>query len=197
MGLLPGDQHARIHSHVQRCPYCEAELSRLTNFLSDVPTPVSLPESAPAPDPSWRQTALEHGLAWLEQQTGRWRQVWLSLSSLGTSTAGASAPAGLMGAGVLTQRSMPGAMYVSGAGANFEMKIRVAPEPAPTGPNLCRLELDFNLEERFGDFSGVQVTLFRDKASDTQVTNVQGEVSFSGLLCDQIGNMSLVVILPE
>ena len=191
LGLLTEEQQARMESHLKRCPYCPAELSQLSNVLADVPA------TAPEPNPNWRQVALEHGRAWLDQQTGHWRQVWLSLSSLGSHTTSAGALAGLMGTGATTSRSMAGAMYVSGADAGFEMKIRVMPDPTPSDPNLCRLELDFNLEDRFGDFSGVQVTLFRDKATDTQATNVQGEVSFSGLPCDQIANMSLVVILPE
>ena len=163
MGLLIGDQHARIHGHVQRCPHCQAELSRLNDFFGETPTSVIVPELMPAPDPSWRQTVLEHGRAWLDQHTGRWRQVWVSLSSLGSSQSGAPALAGLMGTSETAPRSLPGALYISGADANFEMKIRVTPEPTPAKPNLCRLELDFNLEDRFGDFSGVQVTLFRDR----------------------------------
>jgi len=196
-GLLAGDQHARIHSHVQRCPHCQAELSRLANFLSEAPTPVTRPELVPAPDPSWRQTVLEHGRAWLDQQTGRLRQLWVSLASLGSTPAGAPALAGLMGEAETALRSLPGALYISGADANFEMKIRVTPEPTAADPNLCRLELDFNLKDRFGNFSGVQVTLFRERQAETEVSNAQGEVSFAGLPSGQLANMSLVVILPE
>ncbi len=200
MDLLAEDERARIQRHVSRCPHCQAELSRLTNLVSDArdaPAPGTLPEPAPAPDPGWRQVALESGRAWLDQQTGRWRQVWVSLSSLGSHPAGTPALAGLMGADVGTPRSLPGAVYISGAEANIEIKIRAVPEPTPADLNLCRLEVDVSLKDRFGDFSGVQVTLFRDRFADTQVTNGQGEVSFSGLPSDQLANMSLVVILPK
>ena len=189
MGLLTEDKHARIQSHVQRCPHCQAELSRLTNLRVDASA------AFPEPDPSWIQQALDYGRVWLDAQTGRWRQLRLSLSSLTSGPAGAPALAGLMGAE--SSASMPGTLYVVGPNAVVEIRIRVVPEPTPTDPNLCRLEVDLTLKDRFGDFSGVEVTLLRDRAAYAQYTNAQGEVAFSGLPSDQLATMSLIVILPE
>jgi hypothetical protein len=190
MGLLPGARRANIQSHVRRCRHCQAELSRLVNFLAEAPA------AAHEPDPSWLEMTLEYGRAWLDSQTGHWRQVWLSLSSLGGGLEQAPALAGIMGTEKASE-PRPAAIHVARPDAGFEIKVTVKPEPQVGDEERCRLDVDVALKERFGDFSGVRVALLHEGQVDSQVTNSQGEVSFGGFPCGRLPMMSLVVIPPS
>jgi hypothetical protein len=189
LGLLAEEERARIHDHLQRCPHCQAELSRMASFMGEE-QPIVL-----KPRPNWLQVALGGGRAWLDEQTGRWRQIEMALSSLEGGAPGAPALAGLMGDE--TSEPILGSFTVIGSDANFEMKVRAVPESPDAGGDTCRLEVDVALRDRFGDFSGVQVTLLHDQAADTQFTNAQGEAVFSGVPTDRLAVMNLIVILPD
>jgi hypothetical protein len=190
MGLLTDARRANIQSHVHRCRHCEAELSRLENFLAEAPA------SAHEPEPSSLEMTFRYGRAWLDSQTRHLRQIWLSLSSIGGGLEQAPALAGIMGADKVIE-PRPAAIHVARPDAGFEIKVTVKPEPQTGDEERCQLDVDVALEERFGDFSGVRVVLLHDGQADSQVTNPQGEVSFSGLPCGQLAMMSLVVIPPD
>jgi hypothetical protein len=154
-------------------------------------------DPTPAPDPSWHQIALDHGRAWLEQETGRLRQVWLSLADLGRGPAAAPVLVGLMTDEAAETAPARGSLTVAPSGADFEIKLNVVSEPAPAGEALCRVNVALSLKNRFGDFSGAQVTLLWGDTAHTQQTDALGKVSFSGVPCDQLDSMSLTVVLPE
>ncbi len=154
-------------------------------------------DPTPAPDPSWHQIALDHGRAWLEQETGHWRQVWLSLSDLGRGPAATPALVGLMTDEATEPAPARRSLNVAPTGADFEIKLNVVSEPASAGKELCRVDAALTLKNRFGDFSGAQVTLLWDDTAHTQETDALGKVSFAGLPCDQLDSMSLTVVLPE
>jgi hypothetical protein len=140
---------------------------------------------------------MDHGRAWLEQETGRWRQVWLSLAELGRGPAVAPALVGLMTDEATESATARGALNVAPTGARFEIKLNVVSEPASAGKELCRVDAALTLKNRFGDFSGAQVTLLWGDTAHTQETDALGKVSFGGLPCDQLDSMSLTVVLPE
>jgi hypothetical protein len=154
-------------------------------------------DPTPAPDPSWHQIALDHGRGWLEQETGRWRQVRLSLSDLGRGPAAAPALVGLMADETVEPLPARGSLNIAPPGADFEIKLRVVSETASAGGALCRVDAALTLRNRFGDFSGAQVTLLWGDTAHTQATDALGKVSFSGLPWDQLDSMSLTVVLPE
>jgi hypothetical protein len=155
------------------------------------------PDPKPAPDPSWHQIALDYGRAWLEQETGRWRQVWFSLATLGGRPKATHALFGLMTDGGQEPSPAQRSLNVAPSGADFEIKLNVVSEPTSAGDALCRVDAALTLKNRFGDFSGARVTLLWGDTAFTQQTDALGKVSFGGLPCDQLDSMSLTVVLPE
>ncbi|MCB0167527.1 MAG: hypothetical protein KDI79_25080 [Anaerolineae bacterium] len=183
-----------IQTHLMACPHCQTELNRMVDFLDNSTIDELMPITAPAPDLIWYEQTLDQGRGWLEKETHRWRQLWLSLPGLVGPLQNASALSGLMNGTEEPPSSGQGAAQVSPPEAHFELRLTVVPDP--TNPAVCRLDVDVTLKNRFGDFSGVQVTLIWGDAAQSQETNVQGELSFTGLLIDQLGSMRLLVTFP-
>jgi hypothetical protein len=148
----------------------------------------------PAPELDWLEIALEQGRAWLDQGTERWRRLWLALPTLGRPLQPAPALAGLMNEMPISLPSYQGTTRVAPPEAHFELQLIVVPDPAD--PDLGRLEVALTLKDRFGDFSGVQVTLLWDDTAQRAVTDAQGEVVFTGLPLDQLPSMRLLVTFP-
>jgi hypothetical protein len=154
-------------------------------------------EPVPVPDPSWGELALEYGRAWLEQETGQLRRVWLSLASLGDrlgqGAVGQPAPAltGLMG--TTSVAPILGAMEVTPP--DCEIKLVILTDPNSTEAESCQVEVAISLKDRFGDFSGLEVTLLWENSAQIRKTDDMGRVSFTGLPCERVGSMSLIVSL--
>lgn len=156
--------------------------------------PPAAPEP-PAPKPGWVAKALEQGQAWLDEETDRWRQLWLSLPTLGRSLPPAPALAGLMTEIPVPLSSRQGVTWIAPAEAQFELQLAVKSDPAEQ--DRCQLEVAVTLKDRFGDFSGVKLTLLWGERAQLKVTDAQGEVTFSGLPVDQLPAMRLLVTLPD
>ena len=200
LGILAEPEQANIQAHLARCPHCPTELDRLTDFFEnesiDEPIGISVPQPPTAPDPSWQEVALDQGRAWLETETKRWRQLWLSLPPLWRQSQEAPALAGMLQKGVVVPpSSSQGTMKIAPPKAHFEMQLSVVSDQKEQ--DLCRLNVDLTLKDRFGDFSGVQVTLLWNNSAQSKETNPQGEVSFTGLPIDQLASMRLLVTFPE
>jgi hypothetical protein len=149
------------------------------------------------PNPAWSQVVLEHGRAWLEQETGRYRQLWLSLAALGNLPGRTPAPAGMMGPDSASSDVL-GQLDMTFPAANVEIKLVLLADSTTTGEDHCRVDLVLTLKDHFGDFSGVQVTLLWDDASpQVKKTDALGKVSFTGLPCYQLPVMSLEIVLPD
>jgi hypothetical protein len=192
--------------HLETCPHCAAEYATLSDLVAlaygergveppryPVPKLAFLHPSL-APDPNWYQVALDYGRAWLEKETGRWRQLWLSLPTLGDRQQRAPALAGLMGEVAVPPPSVH--RTLAPANANFEIELTVVPDPTSDDADLCRVDVALTLQDRFGDFSAVQVTLLWGSDARTEETDALGQVSFTGLPCDQLASMRLIVTLP-
>lgn len=201
LGLLSGIDQARIQRHLKQCLHCQAELARFSQSLADDELLAALnvaPDPAPmtAPDPTWVEQLFEAGRAWLEQETGRWRQVSLTLAKLGSQQGTAPALTGLMSEAL---QSVPAqdSLLVAPAGADFELALTISPDPAAGSADFCQLLLMLTLLDRFGDFSGAQVTLQWGNQVHSQETNALGEALFAGLPCAQLDQMNLTITLPE
>lgn len=204
-----------VAQHLAVCPDCSAAYAELTDLMAlvDSGPDVALPaystpdlsfldlESAErsqlASDPNWLRVTLDYGQAWLERETGRWRQLWLSLPPLKHRSLDTLALTGLMNAEPRT--TIPGQriLNIAPPEAGFALRLTVTPEPASTSQELYRLEVDLTLTDRLGDFSGAEVTLLWGSSEQSQKTNEWGEVVFSGLPDDQLASMDLKVILPD
>jgi hypothetical protein len=210
-GQAAAQAYPEVAFHIETCDQCEAayyrefraqgqnkSLAELRQIGGRAQVVGALEQilAAPAPDPSWRQIALDHGRAWLDQETGRWRQVWLSLATLGGGPRAAPALAGLMTDGIQEPSPVQESLDVAPIGADFEIKLNVVSEPTSAGEVLCRVDVALTLKNRFGDFSGAQVTLLWGDTAHTQQTDALGKVSFSGLPCNQLDFMSLMVVFP-
>jgi hypothetical protein len=216
-GQAAEQTYPEIAFHIETCERCEAayyrefrsqgqrksltelqqigQRSQVAEVMRQIlATPT--PDLMPAPDPSWYEVALDYGRAWLEQETGRWRQLWLSLATLGRGQALAPVLVGLMGDVAVSPSPAQGILNIAPADANFEIKLTVTPEPTVADEDLCRVDVALTLKDRFGDFSGAQIILFWGDTAHMQETDALGKVSFRGLPCDQVVSMSLTVTLP-
>jgi hypothetical protein len=211
--------YPEIAFHVETCAKCEiayyrefrrqgqakslVQLQQIgqRSQVATVMQQITLPAvSEPAPDPSWYEVALEQGRAWLEKETGRWRRLWIPLASLGSTLIRDESPprtpalAGLMGAEASATPILGTTEIVPPAG-DFEIKLMVMADSATTDADLCQVHVAISLKNRFGDFSGLGVTLYWGDSAHTRETDALGLVSFKGLPVQQLESMSLMVSL--
>jgi hypothetical protein len=205
--------YPEIAFHIETCSRCEAvyyrefrtqgqhktvaELQQVgdrTQVESLIQRILASPLLTP-PNTNWRQIALDYGRAWLEAETGRWRQLWLSLAGLGNVPRKTPALAGMMGLDS-TPPDVWGTWEISSPDANVEIKLIVVPDATPIDQDRCRVDIALTLKDYFGDFSGVQITLLWDETAYIKETDVWGKVSFTGLPCHQLPSMSLQIVLP-
>ncbi len=159
-------------------------------------------QTAQPPVPEWYERVLDYGRAWLEKETDRWRQLQLSFGCLlsapplGNSQATAPAMAGLLNDAHTPSLSDQETLTVAPDGAHFEMKLVVTSTPRPTDETLCRVDIVLTLKDRFGDFSGVQITLSWGSDVYKKETDTLGKVSFPDLPEEALAFMRLMVVLP-
>jgi hypothetical protein len=189
LGLLATAEAAEIGQHLAGCPYCPAELARLTESL--VP-----PERATA-EPGWVEQVVGFGRVWLEPESGRWRQIAVALTNLGRPPQAPAALPGMMGQPAGLAASGPEQLSLAPPGADFELEISFGPDQSSGEPDHCRLAVMLTLLDRFGDFSGIDVILHWGEQTRREVTNALGQVTFAALPCAQLNQMNLMVTLPD
>ena len=154
----------------------------------------------PAPAAAnWYELTLENGRAWLERGTNLWRQVEIRLPVFGFDAGAAPALAGMLGAGSPTHGadSMHGAdsIQLTPENAGFELIVTVAPTAGDAAAKLCCVEASISLTERFGDYSGIEITLFGAEITRKAITDALGKVTFTDIPCAQIASLQLNVVL--
>ena len=212
---------SKISRHLEECQECSQLYSELKvsllqqrhNTLVEPPveasfdfsglSELSLPESVAQkveqvspPQPTWYERSLEQGQAWIERETERWRQVWLSLASLQNSQPTVPALPGLMSSGEPAPSPLGQTLHVNPSDADLEVRLSLSPDPAVPDAGMCKLEVSVHLLDRFGDFSGVQVSLFQEEGIETQTTDTLGKVSFNRLQQNRLPSMSVLVTVP-
>lgn len=163
-----------------------------------------------APDPGWIERSFSGGRAWLDRTTRRWRQLELILPSLGFGNERAPVLAGLMSA----PRGQPADDEPVGLDlpddATLEIRLSWRPDTAgrdsrisaettagePVGEHGT-LEIAVTPKEHFGDFAGIEVTLAWGESIQMRTTDSMGKASFNKLPANQLGQMSLVVRMPD
>lgn len=208
-----------IAFHIETCPACEAAYYRefhaqglrkplpelqQTGHRQWVAGLVDKIVSAPAvgqsqPAPNWIEQGLAQGRAWIEPFTQRLRQIQFDLGQLlmGTTLQPAPTLTGLMGEGAATSVIEKKTGRFASAEANFELEVVVTSQLATTGERRCRLEAAVTLYDRFGDYSGVTVTLLWGDQARTGVTDDLGKITFDDLPCAALPSMKLMVRLPD
>jgi hypothetical protein len=142
------------------------------------------------------ESLFEFGRAWLEQETGRWRQISLALVDLGSQAGTSTALSGLM-SGTIASAPAQDSLTLTPPEANFELTLLVLPDPLGGSDNLAQIKVVLTLLDRFGDFSGAWVTLQWADQVRSQKTNVLGEVIFANLPREQLDRMELTITLPD
>ncbi|MCC6167327.1 MAG: hypothetical protein IT329_08880 [Caldilineaceae bacterium] len=218
---------AAITDHLEECAGCEALYDRefrrqglalplaalqqvgrraaVAGVMDQILAALTPAQPEPA-RPGWRPVRLEHGQGWVDRATESWRRVELFLGSFLEPLGGAAQPApawaGLMSAGADLDAASAGPA-VTPEGANFELYVAVTPrgrgdaDAGADGAPLCDLEATLTLYDRFGDYSGVEVTLLHGTTVRQAVTDSLGKVRFEGLAYAALAEMRLVVHLPE
>jgi hypothetical protein len=212
-GQAAEQTYPEVALHVETCPKCEVayyrefraqgqrksvpelqqigQRSQVAQVMQQIVSPAG---PQPIPDPSWYEIALTHGRAWLEQETGRWRQLVLSLATLGQGPHGTPALAGLMSLAP-SAASVLGDIEIISPDDNYEIKLAVVSDSTAAAEDMCRVEVAVSCQDRFGDFSGIEVTLWWGGSAHTRETDALGRVSFEGLPCQQLPFMNLGVVL--
>jgi hypothetical protein len=201
LGLLSEAEQTEVQRHLDQCPHCQTELARFAQSLADDPLLMAR-EVAPtipspsSPDPTWVESLFEFGRAWLEQETGRWRQISLALVDLGSQAGTSTALSGLM-SGTIASAPAQDSLTLTPLEANFELTLLVLPDPLGGSDDLAQIKVVLTLLDRFGDFSGARVTLQWADQVRSQETNVLGEVIFANLPREQLDRMELTITLPD
>lgn len=173
-----------------------AQAGNVVNLLRHLHS-ATLSTATPAPAPSWVERKIEHGRAWLEAGTQRWRQVQLSLFNLHLYAAGQPAVIGLMSDERPDPAAVAGTLQVAPQDAGFELTIAVSPDPSAAAPVLYQAEVMLTLFDRFGDYAGVDLYLMWDETIRQATTDYFGRAMFTDLPPMQIKAMSLIVVLPN
>jgi hypothetical protein len=207
--------YPEITFHIEQCETCEAAYYREFRAQGQNKTIAALRQvgdrsqvetvmqqilaSHPPPSlphPSWRQMVRDYGRIWLEQETGRWRQLWLSLAALGNAPQKAPALTGMMGLDS-PPPNVVGEWSITSPDANIEIKLVITADPTAAAKDQCRIDIALTLKDYFGDFSGVQITLLWAESVYIKETDAWGKASFSQLPCHQLPLMSLQIVLPD
>ncbi|MEZ4831262.1 MAG: hypothetical protein R2873_04520 [Caldilineaceae bacterium] len=86
-------------------------------------------------------------------------------------------------------------MQLTPENAGFELIVTVAPTAGDAAAKLCCVEASISLTERFGDYSGIEITLFGAEITRKAITDVLGKVTFTDIPCAQIASLQLNVVL--
>lgn len=196
LGLLSAEEAGQTLQHLESCPHCRAEIARFADSVAQDPLLMGVEAARPVatgPDPTWVEQTLAMGRAWLEQESGRWRQVAVALANLGQPGGSTPALSGMMSQAVKTAPGGQRNLSLAPAEAGFELEISTTPE----SETMCRLVVTLTLLDHFGDFSGAQVTVQWGNQVYVEETNALGEAIFRGLPQAQLDHMSLTVTLPD
>ena len=169
----------------------------LLTGLPTFPTFAQQQAAALVSDPNWVETALAHGRAWQNQVTGQWRQVQISLAGLLTPPSASPALQGLMRDPADPASAPLGHLSLAPDEANFDLELTLVPDAAPSDESRCTVQAVITLHDRLGDFSGVTLNLLWGESVQTEVTDVQGQVTFTDLPREALKTMELLVKLPE
>jgi hypothetical protein len=188
MGVLTKPEQGRVRAHLDRCPHCRAELSRLLTFLA--------PEaSAPQSEPSWAQAT---GFEWQRvRETG---QVLIRLLGEALSPPQALQPAFVAIKG-----------QAHGLEEQDDVVCRITLDPDETGdldieaivrrdqddPELGILVARVQSPSRWPELAG---TLVQAGAGDWQAegtTDDDGMVTLTGLPLGLLDVLSIQVVPPN
>lgn len=150
-----------------------------------------------SPEPNWVEISLEHGRAWLERTTKRWRQLQLTLPTLPAGAEGTTALAGFLSGDAGGASPVTGTRQIAPSEAHFELSLLVMPAPVNETDKRCILEVALTLHERFGNFAGIDLWLFWGAEARHQQTDSLGKAIFTDLPCDQLPAMQLIIRLPD
>lgn len=204
--------HPAVTAHIESCAACEAayyhefrsqgrrrslselrqvgERSAVAGTLAHILSPAA-PATENASD--WRETAVEHGRAWFDRATGQMRQARLWLADLLQPPPMAPVLAGWQGQPADEAESATLRVDVADG---VELVMRLLPTPAAQ-PDLADLQIAVSLPDRFGDYSGIQVTLQSPNESRSAVTDELGKVTFAGIVKSSITHMQVLIQAPE
>lgn len=150
------------------------------------------------PAADWRERTIEHGRAWLESATERWRQVELSLADLRVGAEGtAPAMVGLMSDDAGSSGATQASLQIAPENSGFELSLIVSMDANAGTADLYRAEVLLTLFDRLGDYSGVELYLTSHETRQHAITDKQGRAHFTNLPAAQLTSMHLTVLFPE
>jgi hypothetical protein len=214
-----------VAMHIETCPDCEAayyrefrqqgllksvaELQQVghpSDVLAKLLSPVAVNSTSVLVAPGWLETTWQSGRAWLDQASITWRQFEIVFSklvsqeSLGSQdTVPAWVLAGLQGGDEELQGRWQKQMGDSFTVVVMESKLEVHCELSTDrlAPEQCRLDIAVTLHDRFGDYSGVEITLLYADVAKVATTDALGKSHFDGIPRSQLQALRLIVRLPE
>ena len=166
-----------------------AVLQRVSTLLQSADN-----QSSVQPAANWLIRTIEHGRAWLESESQRWRQIEVSLSGLTMGSPDTQAAVGLM-SDESAQAVASGGLQLTPDDSNFELDVVISPDE--NSPALCQADVTVTLIDRFGDYSGSVVYLAWEETVNHGSTDELGRVRFSSLPKTKLNKMNLTVVFPD
>ena len=173
LGLLPEPEQAQVSAHLECCPHCRAELTRLTEFLAE--QTVSSTATAIDKDLAWTRV---REFEWLREKTGA---VIVRLpAEILPPPAARDAPTPVSGRAPAEERDMVRRIKL-GPDEVDDLDLEVIVRRSEADPQTCTLTMHVEVPSRRPDLAGTQV---RVAAGDWQaggITDAAGNVTFRGL----------------
>ena len=195
LGFLVEPEALRVKAHLGDCPHCQAEFSRLIEFLA-VETVVSAPTSAEAgAGAGWKRG---DGFEW--QHLKEAGQVIIRLIGEALNTATLNLPQGLQPAA-----DRPAFGRLRGSQPLFEVALReeiddfeavIIVDTSRKDPTHCAITVEVNILSRGGwpNLANTEVKLKQNEVVlATQVTNAYGRTVFSNITTDELTKLNFEI----
>lgn len=197
LGLVNEATATRLAAHLERCPHCQAELARLTDFLAEDAS-LTAP-TAPGEETSWQQG---NGFRWRQlKETG---QLVIQIIGEVLDRAGryvSQSPPQLadqLAYGGLRSESLAqplGQLALTEGVENLEVIITV--ESMPRQADYCAITVQVNIPSRGGwpNLAGTEVTLKQNEVNlASGATDAFGQTIFEGIPTADFSQLSFELL---
>jgi hypothetical protein len=195
LGLLAEAEAVRLKTHIDRCPYCQAELSRLAEFLTE-----EIPVSSPLPVAETSPWIQGQGFVWqpLREAGG----VIIRVLAEALNTAAFNLQQGLhpvdrLALGRLrTSKSLDALFQLALQEGIEDLEVTVTATVKRSDPNHCTVTIEVNIPSRGGwpNLANTEVVLKRDDSIvATHITDAFGKTVFEKVATDELAKLSFEI----
>lgn len=193
LGLLSKTEQAQIRAHLDDCPHCQAELSRLNEFLEE-DIPVTIPPHTIG-KPGWIK---EPGFLWRQLYDVKQVIIRVLDEALTTTAQAMHPPANQLAYGGKRRSGKSGKTLLKlelKEGVE-DLEVTVTAEEQQNDPRRCTVIVEVNIPSRGGwpNLGDTKVSLKEGTELQTRLTDAFGKAVFENVSTEALSNLDLKVI---